>query len=427
MFFDILNMFVILKVSLNKNMLCIIDTITNINKKKYIKKGTKDFYLITLALFFAGFSVFSILYSVQPIFPLFSKCFHLTPFQSSLSLSSATITMACGMLFTGSLSDYYGRKLILCSSLLLASILTMICSICHSWKFIVFIRILTGFTLSGVTNVAMIYLTEEMHVHVLPISIALYISGNTIGGISGRMTTNILSQLFSWNIALFVVGLFSFFSSILSFYCLPTSKNFQFKTLDIKKLFRFLFFQCKDIVLLKLFIIGFIIMGVFVTVFNFIGYRLIASPFFLNQSIIGLISLIYFIGVYTSVQTGFLVKKYNKILLLYIFLILMMIGFLITIFNIICLIIIGLIFFAAGFFSLHSLISCWLGNQSTLLKGYASSWYLFFYYLGGSIFGSIGGYIWLLGGWSMISIFVIFLLMVCFFLVKTISSFKDNF
>lgn len=70
----------------------------------FIKRGTPQFMRVTLALFSAGLATFALLYCVQPILPVLSQEFGLTPANSSISLSISTAMLAIGLLFTGPLS-----------------------------------------------------------------------------------------------------------------------------------------------------------------------------------------------------------------------------------------------------------------------------------------------------------------------------------
>lgn len=379
-------------------------------QKQYTKKNTKKFNKVILALFSGGFATFSILYCVQSILPIFSKQFFLTPAESSLSLSAATGMMAIGMLFTGSLSDIFGRKLIMSLSLLIAAILTIICSKMTSWSTIVLLRSLTGLALSGVVSVAMTYISEEIHPNSLSFCMGLYISGNTIGGCSGRLLSSILSEKFSWNIALMVIGFFSFLSSCFFLYFLPPSKNFSSTSINLRSFLNNFYLHLKNSELLILFIIGFILMGSFVTIFNYIGYRLILKPFSLCQSTIGFFSIIYLTGVYSSPKAGILINKYNRNNVLIISLLLMLIGLFITQYNQLFIIILGLIIFSGGFFASHSIASSWVGSHTNIAKVQSTSLYLFFYYLGSSVFGTFGGFFWFHLKWFGISSFIIIML-----------------
>ncbi|QNS02110.1 MAG: MFS transporter [Buchnera aphidicola (Pentalonia nigronervosa)] len=360
-----------------------------------------------LALFSGGFSTFSILYCVQSILPIFSKQFHLTPSESSLSLSAATGMMAIGMLFTGPLSDMLGRKLIMSYSLLIATILTIICSKMTNWTVIVVLRALTGLSLSGVVAVAMTYISEEIHPKSLSFCMGLYISGNTIGGCSGRLLSSVLSEKFSWHTSLMIIGIFSLVSSFCFFYFLPPSKNFSRISIDVHKFLGNFCMHLKNQALFSLFMIGLILMGSFVTIFNYIGYRVMLTPFFLSQSNIGLLSIIYLTGVYSSPKAGILISKYNRINILITSLTLMVIGLLITQHDQLFTIIIGLIIFSSGFFASHSIVSSWISLCTNTAVVQATSLYLFFYYLGSSLFGTFGGFFWLHLKWLGISIFIL--------------------
>ncbi|QCI17419.1 MFS transporter [Buchnera aphidicola (Aphis helianthi)] len=382
----------------------------------YIKKNTKKFNQIVLSLFLGGFSSFSILYCVQAILPIFSKQFCLTATESSLSLSATTAMMAIGALFTGVLSDIIGRKLIMSISLLIASVLTIICSTIDHWNMIIFIRALIGLSLSGVVAITITYIVEEVHSNSLSLCIGLYISGNTIGGCSGRILSSMIAEYFSWNVSLFIIGVFSLISSFLFLYFLPSSKNFYPISINYKKFLSNFYSHLKNPILFNLFMLGFLLMGSFVTIFNYIGYRLILKPFLFTPSSIGLLSIIYLTGVYSSPKAGILINKYNKGKILVISLLLMIVGLLITQFNQITTIILGLIIFSGGFFASHSIASSWVSAYAKFAKVQATSLYLFFYYLGSSIFGTFSGYFWFYSKWLGISIFMIIVLICGIFL-----------
>lgn len=381
-------------------------------QKEYIQKGTKNFYNVILALFLGGFSTFSILYCVQSILPIFSKQFYLTPAESSLSLSAATAMMAIGMLFTGPLSDVIGRKLIMFFSLFIAAVLTILFSYMNYWSEIILLRALTGLSLSGVVAVAMAYISEEIDPSSLSFSIGLYISGNTIGGCSGRLLCSILSEKFSWHIALMIIGLSSLISSCFFLYLLPSSRNFNSIPINLRLFLKNFYCHLTNPILFILFIIGFILMGSFVTIFNYISYRLILKPFCLYPSTIGLLSIIYLTGVYSSPKAGILMQKYNYNNILKIALFLMIIGIIITQKNNLFTIILGLIIFSGGFFASHSVVSSWISSCARIAKVQATSLYLFFYYLGSSIFGTIGGVFWYVSQWLGISFFIIIMLFI---------------
>ena len=59
-----------------------------------------------------------------------------------------------------------------------------------------------------------------------------------------------------------------------------------------------------------------------------------------------------------------------------------------------------------GFFGGHSIASSWVGLRAETGKAQASALYLFFYYAGSSLAGSIGGWVFTLGAWPGEAAFV---------------------
>jgi YNFM family putative membrane transporter len=88
-------------------------------------------------------------------------------------------------------------------------------------------------------------------------------------------------------------------------------------------------------------------------------------------------------------------------------------GAAITLSSSLWLIISGIVLVTIGFFVAHSVASALVGRLARDTKGHASSLYLLAYYLGSSIAGSIGGYFWLVGGWSAVVSFILVMLAAC--------------
>ena len=77
----------------------------------------------------------------------------------------------------------------------------------------------------------------------------------------------------------------------------------------------------------------------------------------------------------------------------------MPIGVLMTLPNSLWLTILGVGVVTIGFFGGHSIASSWVGLRAETAKAQASALYLFFYYAGSSLAGSIGGWVFSLGAW----------------------------
>jgi YNFM family putative membrane transporter len=365
---------------------------------------------VTLALFSAGLATFALLYCVQPILPVLSQQFGVSPATSSLSLSISTGLMALGLLVTGPLSDAIGRKSVMVTALMLAAICTLISATMTSWHGILIMRGLMGLSLSGVAAVGMTYLSEEMDARVVAFSMGLYISGNSIGGMSGRLLSGVLTDLFSWRIAVAVIGCFSLASALMFWKILPASRHFRPITLRPRNLLINFRLHWRDPGLPWLFAEGFLLMGAFVTLFNYIGYRLLDAPWHLSQAVVGLLSVVYLTGSWSSPKAGALTSRLGRGPVMLGATAIMLLGLLATAFNSLWLILPGMMLFTAGFFAAHAVASGWIGPRARRARGQASSLYLFSYYVGSSVAGTLGGLFWHNFGWSGITLFISVLL-----------------
>ncbi|MBA0196534.1 MFS transporter [Pectobacterium brasiliense] len=380
-------------------------------KTPYITRGTPQFMRVTLALFSAGLATFALLYCVQPLLPVLSQDFGISPATSSLSLSVSTVMLAFGLLFTGPLSDTIGRKNVMVVSLMLAALCTVICAFMTSWNGVLIMRAMMGLSLSGVAAVAMSYLSEEIHPSVLAFSMGLYISGNSIGGMSGRLVSGVLTDYFPWRVAIGTIGVLALIAAITFWRILPDSRHFRPGSLRPKTLLLNSKLHWRDAGLPLLFLEGFLLMGAFVTLFNYIGYRLLAPPYLLSQAVVGLLSVVYLTGSYSSPKAGALTARYGRGPVLSVAILLMLAGLGMTALSPLFAIFGGMMLFTAGFFAAHSVASSWIGQRARRAKGQASSMYLFSYYLGSSLAGTLGGFFWHSFGWVGITAFLSALLL----------------
>ncbi|WP_341302258.1 MFS transporter [Lysinibacillus sp. FSL H8-0500] len=391
----------------------------------YIKKGTSAFHKANWALFLAGFITFANLYNTQPLLPTFAEEFQVTPAMASLSLSVTTFALAVSLIIVSSLSEAWGRKSLMTISIFAASILTLALAFASNFEMILLLRVVQGAVFAGLPAIAMAYLGEEIEPASLGIAMGLYISGNSVGGLSGRVIIGTLTDFYNWHIGMLMLGGISLVISVLFVWMLPNSKHFNARPLQIKALTRTLRQHMKDPSMLCLYGISFVLMGSFVTLYNYIGFKLMASPYYLSATIVGWIFVIYLVGTFSSAWFGSLADRYGRQPMLLLAIAIMFIGAIVTLNGLLSLKIIGITIFTFGFFAAHSIASGWVSRRASHDKAQASSLYLFFYYAGSSVGGTVGGVFWMKYGWmGVIAMITVFLLVACVlsFLLKGIIA-----
>ncbi len=244
-----------------------------------IHHGTTVSRRTNLALFAAGFATFSMLYCVQPLMPVFSKEYGVSAAGSALSLSLTTGVLAVAMLFAGNLSDRWGRKPVMVFSLFLSVLLVLCTGFVPNWYGFFALRALLGLTLSGLSAVAMTYINEEMHTESVGLGMGLYISGSAVGGMSGRLIAGVLANYWGWRVGIGAIGVTGLCASVIVLRLLPASRHFVPRALSWQRSLGHVSKIFKDPGLPWLFAEGFFLMGMFVTVYNYLGYRLMAAPY----------------------------------------------------------------------------------------------------------------------------------------------------
>jgi MFS transporter, YNFM family, putative membrane transport protein len=371
-----------------------------------IHHGTPAFRRTNLALFAAGFATFGLLYCVQPLMPEFSRDYGVSEAGAAMSLSLTTGVLAFAMLFAGALSDAWGRKSVMVASLLSSALLVLVTAVMPSWPALLAVRTLLGLTLSGLPAVAMTYLGEEMAVDSIGLGMGLYISGSAVGGMGGRLITGVLADFFGWRFGVGVVGAIGVLAGLVFWRALPPSRHFVAQPLHWRMVLGRFAGMFRDRGLPWLFVEGFLLLGAFVTVYNYLGYRLLAPPYHLSQTAVGLIFGIYLVGTFSSAWMGHLAGQMGRRKVLWTAFALMLAGVALTMMRPLPLIMLGIVAVTFGFFGGHSIVSSWVGRRAGAAKAQASSVYLFCYYMGSSIAGASGGLFYASHGWNGVALFV---------------------
>jgi len=365
-----------------------------------IRRGTPAFLRANIAFFLSAFAIFASLYSVQPLLPIFATEFRLDAGAASLALSATTATLAFALLLASWVADRLGRKTLMVWAILLTAALGLLLPFAPNWWSLIAIRTLMGLTLSGLPAVAMVYLAEEMDPEALGFSMGLYIGGTAIGGMAGRLLSGVLADWIGWRPALLVLGLNIAAAAIAVVLLLPTPHNSSRSRLGLRDLARLVRLQFNDAGLPWLFASAFLLMGSFVTLYNYAGFRLALPPFALSHSAIAAIFVVYLLGSISSAWAGGLAQRLGRRKVYWTMVLTMTLGVFLTLIPSTPAIIAGLAIATIGYFAAHGIASAWVARRALVGRAQASAIYLFAYYLGSSILGTLGGYAWVAWGWN---------------------------
>ncbi|MHA6638775.1 MFS transporter [Stutzerimonas frequens] len=370
-----------------------------VTQNSHLRRGSAGYRRATLALFCAGFATFALLYCIQPLLPLLAKHYAVSAASSSLALSLTTLSLALCLLVSAALAESWGRKPVMAAALGLACLLGLACVLVESWQLLLFLRALLGLALSGLPALAMAYVSEEFDPDSLPAAMGLYIGGTALGGMLGRLLSGLLSDLGGWQLALGGIASLGLLALVLFVWLLPASRHFKAQALSPRGLLANFRMHLGNPILRVLFLQGFLLMGGFVALFNYIGFRLAGAPFGLSSTFIGLLFVVYLAGIFSAGWAGRLVPRFGARRVLRGGVALMLLGVGLCATPWLVSIVVGLGVFTLGFFAAHAVASGQVGAHARGARAQASALYLCAYYLGSSVVGYGAGYVWDHAGW----------------------------
>jgi YNFM family putative membrane transporter len=379
-----------------------------------IVEGSPAFRAATRAIAFGGFAAFAMLYGLQPLMPMFAREFGLSPAAASGVVSVSTGMLAAGLIPAGIVAQRFGPKTTIIWALALAAMLNLLAACAQGYDSILWLRAALGLAIAGMPGVAMAYLAEEVEAKSLGRAIGLLIAGNALGGMSGRLIAATLGDWFGWRVALCTLGVVGAAAAVEFWRSLPASRHFRSHRFDGRRLLADARAHLGDGGLPWLFLLAFLLMGCFVSLYNYLGFRLEAAPFHLRTSVVGLIFSLYMVGMFSSSWAGRLADRMSRRKVLWIMVGTALLGLWMTLSSFLPILVAGIAIFTFGFFGAHSVASSWVGRRALQAKTLASSLYLAAYYFGSSILGSISGLIWQAGAWLGVALFLSAILLACF-------------
>lgn len=365
-----------------------------------VAPGGPGYRRMSLALFLAGVATYALLYSTQALLPLVSDDFHASAGDASWTVSAATAGLAVFVIPMSALSERFGRRTVMTWSLVVAVTIGLIVPFAPSLGVLIVLRALQGAAVAGLPASATAFLAEEVRPRALVTAVGLFVAGNSIGGMSGRIITGWIAQLWGWRIAVGVIGLVAVACAIAFRLLVPTPRHFVPGSLRPRLLARSLREHLANPLLRRLFAIGALFMAVFGGVYTVIGYRLTEAPFSLPQGVVGSVFLVYLVGTVSASAAGRLVGRHGRRGVLYLAAGTTAAGLLVSLADSLVLVLLGLVLVTAGFFAGHAVANGQVSKTATHGRAQAAALYQSFYYIGNSLGGAVGAVAFHALGWG---------------------------
>ncbi|WP_435106921.1 MFS transporter [Nocardiopsis synnemataformans] len=391
------------------------------------RAGSGAYRRTVIALVAAAVATFAQLWSVQPILPAIADGFGASASQAALAVSLATGGLAGFTLIWSGAADRFGRARVIGVSLLAATLLGCVIPFAADlWPLLV-LRALQGAALGGVPAAAVAYLSEEIHPADAPRATGLYIAGNPLGGMGGRLLAGFAADLGGWQWGIAANTLLALVALVVFALVLPRGPRAPRPAApggaDTAAsppgepgepgepggagMGARLRAAVATPGLVALYTQALLLMGAFMTVYNLLGFRLMAEPFGLSQAAASLLFVSYTAGMLGSAVAGGATARWGGYAVLTTATAAMAAGLGGMFATALPGLLAALLVMTFGFFCAHATASAWVGTRAVRGRAQAMAVYTLAYYLGSSLFGWLGGLVYDTVGWGGAVVFAL--------------------
>lgn len=355
------------------------------------------------ALFVAGIATFAQLYSPQAVLPQIARDLQIDPSRAAVVISASTIGLAAGVIPWSVVADRLGRVRAMSVAISTATVCGLLVPFASTFGLLLAGRVLEGLLVGGVPAVAIAYLSEEVEAISAAPAAGTYVAGTTVGGLAGRIVAGTVADVVGWRAGVLAVAVVCAVAAVLFVRLAPIARGFRPDSAraDLRgTLAHRVGVNLRSRRQLAIYTQGFLLMGGFVALYNYLGFRLAAPPFALAPSLISLIFLAYLAGTWSSAQAGAIAATRGRLPVLVVATALMTVGVMTTLVESLAAVLVGTVIATVGFFGAHAVAAGWAGGDAPTGRAQASSLYNLFYYAGSSLFGWLGGVFFVARGWS---------------------------
>lgn len=352
----------------------------------------------TATLYAASIACYADMYLTQPVLPVLSREFGLSPARAGLSVSVVVIGVAAASSFHGALSDVLGRKRVMVGSALLLVVPTLLCAFTRSFDALVALRAVQGLLIPGVTAVSVAYAGDHVDVARLPAVVGALIAASVTGGLTGRVVGGLVASVAGWRAEFALFAAITLAAGLLIAYGLEPGSRAE--RLGWSRAYGGMLRHLVDRRLLGAFLIGMTLLFAWMGLFTFLPYHLVSPPYRLGTAQVSLMYLVYLAGIAVSPVAGRLAGRISPRLVMGAGLCIAALGMIATLLRPLWAIAAALVVSSVGMFAAQGVAPGFVNRNAASAKGGANALYLMFYYLGGALGSALLGFAWQAWEWG---------------------------
>ncbi|MDA2891391.1 MFS transporter [Mycolicibacterium sp. BiH015] len=359
---------------------------------------------LVVTLWCAGLAAFASMYAPQGLLPQIARDVKVDASQAALLISAATLGLALSVLPWSWVSDRIGLRTAMRAAAGSAAVCAVVVPFLPTFEAMLAGRLMHGVALGGVPALAMT-LTHDIATPSRAATVAgSYVAATSVGGLSGRLLAVPVAEHFGWRTALLVLGVAVAVMMVGMIGLIPAPAPAAGKRAG--GALQTVLGHLRDRAVWPILLVGMLLSGAVMTVFNYLPFRLAAAPYGLEPAVISLVFLTYLGGTVGSRATGWLGGRFGAPVVLGAAGALVVVGAVVTVAGRLAVIVAGVALLTIGFFVGHAVASSMVAARVVIGRSQATALYTIAYYSGSSIFGWAGGIAWSDGQWFAVATLV---------------------
>jgi YNFM family putative membrane transporter len=347
-----------------------------------------------------GFFAFLNVYSIQAVLPMVMNDFHASALQAGMTVGATVLAIGLVSPIMGMLSDAFGRRAILCVSMFVMTLPTVLIPFSQDLPSLIAMRFMQGLAVPGIVVVLIAYIAEEFRdaggvAHMT----STFVGGTVMGGFSGRFITGHLGDLLGWRGAFVTLAVMNFVGSLLVLWLLPPSRHFVANR-NVSGTFNTLWKHLQNKRLMASCAVGFCVLFSLVGTFTYVNFYLASAPFNLSAAGLANVFAVYLVGVLVTPLAGRHIDQLGFMKSLLMALAISATGLLLTLVPSLPVIVIGLTVCSSGVFLCQSATISAISKNVNEGRSLATGIYYMSYYAGGAVGTWGAGTAFVHGGWG---------------------------
>ncbi|GAA6142310.1 MFS transporter [Hydrogenophaga sp. 5NK40-0174] len=355
--------------------------------------------LITQLLIFALVAAaFTNIYIPQPVLPVLAEEFGVDAAKASLTVSGTVLGIALANLPFGRMSDRFALRPLIVMGGAMVGMAGLLAAVTETFSVLVAARFVQGLFMPALTTCVAAFVANNLPMERVNVAMGAYVSATVVGGLGGRLLGGFIHPPLHWRYAFVSAAVLLILAVLASARWLPRAgvrpQHPEGEHGFIKLL--------ASVSTLRMCLVGFGAFWVFSSIFNFLPFHLSEPPISASTDLITLLYLVYVLGAVMGPLAGKLSNRLGSGRTMVAGSVLLGLSLAALLVHSLPVVVLALLGICAAFFTIHASASGALNSRLKASRGRGNALYVLFYYVGGAVGITTGGYAWDHGGWETV-------------------------